>query len=90
MGYRVILSPAVRDFMKRLPDFLLVDCYLRFQGGLTLAQMLREPEGMKFRFSVVDPANRMVEHVCTFRLLFSQDEQSVILFGLEYRCSAAM
>jgi hypothetical protein len=38
----------------------------------------RQPfDGMEYRFSLIDPNNRLVEHICVFHVKYGQDEQTL-------------
>ena len=73
-----------------LPDFLVVDIYLRLRDelGQHPPQYLRPIPGsiggMEYRFAVVDPEDRLCEHVCVFLVMFSQDEESLEVVGFQY------
>lgn len=85
MSYRVRIPRLVhRSILSwNLPDPVLVDVFLRLnslgeqQPSLVLRQT-REPfDGMEYRFALIDPANRLCEHVCVFHVLYGQDEETL-------------
>lgn len=50
-------------------------------------QLLRLPEpidGMVFAFGMVDPTNRLCEHLFAFKILYSQDEESLHVVRGQY------
>lgn len=78
MPLRVEISPRARREIAswRLPDYLLVEVYLRLSGELAnnpkeLLQRVQSPfEGMCYRFSLIDPRNRFCEHRFLFPVFF--------------------
>ncbi len=87
MPFQVELRPLVRRQIAswRLPDFLLVEVHLRIRRELSQnpAQILirtRQPfDGMCYRFSVIDPENRLREYLFVFHVLYSQDEERLLV-----------
>jgi hypothetical protein len=92
MSFRVEIPPSVRRRIAawNLPDALVVEIYLRLrddlgQNATSCLQRISKPfDGMAYRFTLIDPENRLCEHICTFPVLFSQDEQSLIIAGFAY------
>lgn len=95
MSFRVEITPSVRRKLAgwNLPDFLLVEVYLRLREELgerptDLMRRTQQPfDGMEYRFTLIDPGNRLCEHLCVFHVLFSQDEEALLVvnFGYERR-----
>lgn len=89
MSYRIEYRPRVRRMIASwdLGD-ILVDVYLRIQDALSQdpAQSLRpwRGPGMVFRFSLIDPRDRLCEHRFRFLVRFSQDEQTLFLVNAGY------
>ena len=85
MSYRIGIPGPVRRRIANLgmPDFLLVDVYLRLQEELAQnppqhLRRTREPfDGMEYRFSLTDPNNRLLEHICVFHVKYGQDEETL-------------
>jgi hypothetical protein len=75
----------------QLSDFLLVEVHLRFRQdlaenpALALRRQRRPFNGMCYRWSMVDPENRLREHLFVFHVGYSQDEESVIVARGRYR-----
>jgi len=73
-----------------LPDFLLVEVYLRLDEDLSHDPALhlvrrRTPfDGMVYQFSIIDPSNRLTEHFCFFHVVYSQDEASLTVINFGY------
>lgn len=93
MSYRVRIrkSAAAQITSWNLPDFLLVEIHLRLreqlaQSPTTHLHRVRQPyDGMVYEFSLVDSQNRLCEHVCTFLVVYDQDEQTLIVTNAGYR-----
>ncbi len=87
MSYRVEIQPSVRRKIAswNLPDHALVEVYLRLREVLpeNPAQHLRRLstpfDGMVYQFSFVDPDNRLCEHAFVFLVVYSQDEETLII-----------
>lgn len=92
MKYRTELSPRaarqIRSF--ELPDHMLVEIYLRLRYELAEepARYLQRShfpiDGMVYQFSMVDPANRLCKHFFKFLVVFSQDEERLIVQNVGY------
>jgi hypothetical protein len=69
-----------------LPDTLIAEIYLRLTGDLAndpYRHLRRLPGaylGMEYRFTLIDPDNRLCEHVCTFWVLYGQDEEHLYVY----------
>ncbi len=96
MPYRVELYAGLKRAIQKewqLADFLVVDIAMRLHKdwlGTDPAQYLVPSDdlrgGMIYRFSVVDPTNRLAEHIFVFRVLYGQDEQTLwVIEGGYYR-----
>ena len=87
MSFRVEFSSLVRSQVAawKMPDVLLVEVYLRFARDLTsdpaehLVRTDSPFDGMTYAFSIVDPNNRLHEHRFAFWILYSQDEEKLIV-----------
>ena len=87
MPYRVELRPRVtRQIVSwGLSDSLFVEVHLRLQRNLTenpafaLLRTEQPFDGMTFRFSLIDPENRLRECLFVFHVLYSQDEERLIV-----------
>ncbi len=87
MPFQVELMPLVNRQIAswRLSDYLFVEVHLRLQRELSQnpAQILirtRQPfDGMSYLFSIIDPENRFREFVFVFQVLYSQDEERLII-----------
>jgi hypothetical protein len=98
MSYRV----EVRRYVSKkiiswnLPDPVLVEVYLRLRENLSsnpaehLRRTRRPFEGMVCEFAFIDPENRICEHVFCFLVLYSQDEESVIIANGGYERRVGM
>jgi hypothetical protein len=74
----------------QLSDVLLVEVHLRLQqleqDPARLLVRLRQPfDGMCYRFSLVDPENRLREHRFLFHVVYSQDEERLIVVRGAYQ-----
>lgn len=83
MSYRIEQSATVTRAIRSwgLSDTMLVEVYLRL-NAIDPSRLVRanDPfDGMVFEFSMVDPENRLCEHVFAFQVVFSQDEQALIV-----------
>ena len=95
MSFAVRVRESVQRQIARwgLPDFLLVEAYLRLTEDLkeNPAQRLVRAEtpfdGMVFYFSCVDPDNRFTEHHCYFQVMYAQDETTLLVVNFGYRRS---
>ena len=92
MSFRVQVAHSVRRKIAswRLPDFLMVEIHLRLsedlarRGSEALERSSGPFDGMLYRFILIDPANRLTEHFCTFHVLFGQDEESFHVINFNY------
>ena len=87
MPYRLVLHPTVAKTIASwgLSDPVLVDVYLYLREVLPLdpprfLRRARQPfDGMLFEFELIDSENRLRQHYFVFQVLYSQDEQSLII-----------
>ena len=66
---------------------------IRLREELPTARLIRTTEpfdGMIYFFSMVDPINRFCEHTCTFHILFSQDEETLLVINFAYKRSVGL
>jgi hypothetical protein len=71
----------------RLPDSILVDVHLRLNADLSRSPtsvLYRDPtqfegEGMNYRLVLIDPANRLLEHIFLFQVFYHADEQTLLV-----------
>ena len=92
MSYRVTIPNHIQRRIARweLPDFLIVEIHLRLRDELGcnpqhhLHSLAGSYQGMEYRFSLIDPMNRLCEHICTFWIVYSQDEESLIVMNFVY------
>jgi hypothetical protein len=93
MSHRVEIPPMIRRKIMSwsLPDEVLVEVYLRLTETLannpaSVLQRTREPsDGMVYFFELIDPQNRLCVHSFLFQIVYSQDEQSVLVARGGYR-----
>ena len=87
MSYRVKVLPPVARKIARwgLSDAVLVDVYLYLHEVLPtdpaafLRRGRRPFDGMLYEFSLIDPDNRLCEHVFAFLVVYAQDEQTLLV-----------
>ena len=89
MEYKTEQRPLVRRQIARwgLSDGLIVDVnlYLNERLPRSPASVLRrdpslfEGEGMIYRFKLIDPANRLLEHLFVFQVFYHADEQTLVV-----------
>ncbi len=87
MPFRVRFSRLVNPQIAiwQLADAMLVEVHLRLRGSLQenpaqVLSRLRQPfDGLCYHFSMVDPENRLREHAFIFHVLYSQDEEEIIV-----------
>src|SRR5438128_808342 len=92
MSYAVRIPGPVRKKIASwgLPDALLVEVYLRLTDELARNPSLHlvraeEPfDGMVYRFSLIDPENRLCEHFCIFHVLYGQVEATLEVVNFVY------
>ena len=93
MSFRVEFTRHLRQqiISWQLSDFLLVEVYLRLRQDLAdqparvLRRQRRPFDGMCYTFSMVDPENRLREHLFVFHVLYSQDEDRIFVARGRYR-----
>lgn len=97
MSYRVRVQSHVNRAIVswNLPDSVFVEVHLRLNTDLANnpAVVLRPTnerfKGMKYRFHLIDPLNRICEHFFTFHVVYSRDEESLLVtHGLIFAVSA--
>src|SRR5262245_1744664 len=93
MPCRVVIRPSVAARISqkwKLSDFALVEVNLRLRHELpadhpTLLRRVRQPfDGVVYEFSFVDPEYRLCEHRFIFHVVFSQDEEALIIVNGGY------
>ena len=93
MSYRSVIQPSVAKKIAGwgLSDAVLVDVYLALKELLPSSPtaFLRRAEtpfdGMLFEFSSIDPANRLRQHLFVFLVVYSQDEETLIVANGGYQ-----
>ena len=100
MSYAVavnVTGPVRRKIARwSLPDFLLVEVYIRLAEDLKdnpatrLVRTKMPFDGMVFYVTCVDPENRLTEHHCYFHVLYSQDETTIEVVNFAYRRTTGM
>src|SRR5216683_520916 len=93
MSYRVQIHPSVarKLITWQLPDFALVEVYLRLRDRLRenpasqLRRARRPFEGMVYEFSFVDVENRLCEHHFVFHVVYGQDEETLLIANGGYK-----
>jgi hypothetical protein len=94
MPYRVRVLPGLARRLAQwaLPDAVLVEVYIRLREVLPAAPALhllrsrRPGEGMVYRFSLIDPGNRLREHFFSFHVFYGQDEETLLIARGAYVC----
>ena len=92
MSFRVKIIPLVRRriISWNLPDAILVEIHLRLNDRLSenpsqYLHRTRVPfDGMEYSFSIIDPDNRLCEHLCFFQVIYSQDEEELFVVNASY------
>jgi hypothetical protein len=92
MPYRVQIRPSVRSKIAGwgLSDFVLVDGYLYLNEVLptdpkAFLRRARQPfDGLLYEFSFIDPENRLRQHLFVFLIVYSQDEETLIVANGAY------
>ena len=91
MSYRIVWRKEVFSAVQswHLPDNVLVELHLRVNAlsdePANQLIRLREPfDGMVFAFALIDPTNRLCEHLFAFKILYSQDEESLHVVRGQY------
>lgn len=83
MSYRVRSSPTFTRKLTTwgLSDTLLVEVHLRLADEMPgRLERTQEPyDGMGYRFGMIDPENRLREYAFFFHVVFSQDEEALIV-----------
>jgi hypothetical protein len=75
----------------RLPDPVLVEVHLRLRHELAespnsvLVRMKVPFDGMGYGFSMIDPENRLCQHLFLFQVFYGQDEESLHVVRAGYR-----
>src|SRR5438067_683475 len=85
MPYRAEFAPGMGAIISgwSLSDFLLVEVHLRINESLpagapgNLVRATEPFDGMVYFFEMVDPQNRLANHVFVFHVLFAMDEQTL-------------
>jgi hypothetical protein len=85
MGYRVEIPLRVQRVILgwQLPDPVLVEIHMRLREDLKDSPALslertRQPfDGMSYRFSMIDPDNRLCVHHFVFQVFYRQDEEQL-------------
>lgn len=100
MSYRVEVRRTLTERMKTWGlvgrhDYLLVDVYLRLERlrdnpALLLHRASSPFDGMLYEFSLIDPKDRLTEHIFVFLVVYSQDEQTLIVANGGYWRRAGM
>jgi hypothetical protein len=91
VSFRLILTPGCRRQMSTwaIDDVTMIDVHLRIhqleENPNSLLQQHTSPQGgMVYEFSFVDSKNRILEHRFQFLILYSQDEESLIIVSGVY------
>lgn len=87
MSYRTRIRPlAARQIASwGLSDFVWTEVYLRLNEALPAdpRQYLRREDdpfdGMAYRFSFIDPENRLCRHGFVFQVFFGADEETLLV-----------
>lgn len=87
MPYRTrILPSAARQIASwGLSDFVWTEVYLRLNEvlpgdpGRHLRREQDPFDGMAYRFSLIDPENRLCQHGFVFHILFGADEETLFV-----------
>lgn len=85
MSFHIRIYPPVARMMAGWPEGVLVEAYLRLREELAAApsaHLVRTTvpfDGLLYGFSLVDPANRLIEHICLFQVVYGSDETSLIV-----------
>jgi hypothetical protein len=87
MSFKIDIRSLVRAKIAswNIPDSLLVDIYLTLSRDLSdnpaaRLERTQEPfDGLLYRFSRIDPANRLSLYRFVFQPVYSQDEESLIV-----------
>jgi len=93
MSFRVRLNSAIRRRIVAwgLPDSVFVEVILRLEQRLKqdpqeLLWRARKPfDGMNYGFLMVDPTNRFREFLFIFQVMYSQDEEELLIVNCGYR-----
>lgn len=94
MPYRVSIAPLAERKMQNYlqgNDTILIEAHLRLRGELAeggpsvMERRRGDPfDGMVYQFSLIDPDNRLCQHVCVFHVVYSQDETTLRVVGFGY------
>lgn len=93
MSYRVLPTRRLRAKILSwgLSDFVLTDIYLRLSEladnpAEQLVSLESPFTGMVLRHSLIDPENRMCQHVFWFHVVYSADETALLVInGAHFR-----
>src|SRR5947208_1208812 len=87
MPFRSIIRRSVKQGIASwgLTDDALVDVSLHLNETMPqtapgcLDRVIEPFDGMVYVFSLIDPQNRLCEHVFSFQVLYSQDEETLVV-----------
>ena len=84
MSYRVRLASRVRERLSSwtLPPAVYVDVGLRLERlqdrpAERLVPIAPPFRGMAYRFTLIDPDNRLAEYAFSFQVMYGQDEETL-------------
>jgi hypothetical protein len=91
VSYRVVLRASLTRTVQSwaLPDSVFVELHLRLnrlsKAPAEQLVRLRKPfDGMVFAFSIIDPNNRLCEHLFAFKIMYGQDEERLHVVRGQY------
>jgi hypothetical protein len=92
VSYKIEFGNFARKRIRswNLPDTILVEVHLRLREELAqsptmhLVRRDRPFDGMVYAFSLVDPERRLCEHTFAFKVVYSQDEEYLIISNGAY------
>lgn len=89
MEYKTRVAQLLSRQMNRwgLADGMFVDVHFRLydhlprspKSVLVVDRSLFQGEGMIYRFSLIDPANRLLVHTFRFQVFYHADEQTLVV-----------
>jgi hypothetical protein len=87
MAFRSMIRRSVRQGIASwgLTDDTLVDVYRHLNETMPqtapgcLDRVKKPFDGMVYPFTLIDPQNRLCEHVFAFQVLYSQDEETLVV-----------
>jgi hypothetical protein len=88
MPLRVRFHPYLTGKIRRwqLPDDILVDVWMRLRDLVEESQPLsrlrrdrEQSDGLVYRFRLYDPHNRLRSYLFSFDVVYTQDEESLIV-----------